>query len=161
MAYPSSACYDPTRSSWLPYWFDNAAEKTCKYGNTGGDFGDAVAQIYERIYYGETPRIYAVTPTPAAPGTQVTIVDGRPRVTTATTAAQLTNPNWTPQDAANVGHAAWTASIQRMIAAAEADGSYTPNPNLPTASWFDENKTVLLIAAAAVAGVVVLGAMKR
>lgn len=32
-AYPTDPCYDPTRPTWLPYWFDDLTESDCKYPN--------------------------------------------------------------------------------------------------------------------------------
>ena len=32
-AYPTDACYDPTRPTWLPYWLDDLTESSCKYPN--------------------------------------------------------------------------------------------------------------------------------
>lgn len=33
-AYPTDACYDPNRYSWLPYWIDDFTESNCKWGAT-------------------------------------------------------------------------------------------------------------------------------
>jgi hypothetical protein len=30
-AYPTDPCYDPSRPTWLPYWFDDLTESDCKY----------------------------------------------------------------------------------------------------------------------------------
>jgi hypothetical protein len=40
--YPDETCFDPTRPSWMPYWFDTFGEEACKaneflWGNTTGN----------------------------------------------------------------------------------------------------------------------------
>jgi hypothetical protein len=30
--YPNQPCFDPTRPSWLPYWWDTNSENLCKFG---------------------------------------------------------------------------------------------------------------------------------
>jgi hypothetical protein len=42
--YPGDECYDPTRSSWLPYWLDTWTESLCKYGNDSAEKDIKVAQ---------------------------------------------------------------------------------------------------------------------
>ena len=44
--YPDETCFDPTRSSWLPYWLDDLTESKCKMnllvsGNTTGNTAQA------------------------------------------------------------------------------------------------------------------------
>lgn len=49
--YPTDACYDGSRPSWLPYWIDDSVESACKYnsdsliGQMGGVVGSATGAV--------------------------------------------------------------------------------------------------------------------
>ncbi len=57
--YPGDACFDPTRSSLLPYWLDNVHESACKWGQTAAR---------EYIDLRQHAADYPAPPLPPAPG---------------------------------------------------------------------------------------------
>lgn len=113
--YPTDACYDPTRPSWLPYWWDTPSESGCKYG----------------VY----PDVTTLGPVPAPPGGQPM---GAPQ-----TVAQMTTPAlWTPSQAIEAGANATRQANQQFfndLASQQAFGA-PPPPSLlasiPTWVWF-------------------------
>jgi hypothetical protein len=119
--YPTDACYDPSRPSWLPYWWDTPSESGCRY------------QVY--------PDVTTLAPVPAPPGGQPM---GAPQ-----TIAQMTTPGlWTPSQAIDAGaNATRQANLKFFtdLASQQAYGAPPPAPTNPFSSWL----TWLLVAAGA------------
>lgn len=122
--YPGDPCYDPTRPSWLPYWWDTNSENLCRFG--------------------AYPGVTTLAPVPAPPGGQA---PGAPQ-----TLEQMTVPGaYTPDMSMTAAHDATAAanlSFFQNLAQSPAFGA-PPGPGLlgsiPTWLWIAAIAAVFLM----------------
>jgi hypothetical protein len=147
--YPGNPCYDPTRPTWVPYWWDTPSESGCKFGvyPTVSTLGPVAAPV--------------VNPSPGAPTAgqlQSELAGG----------TDTTGSSFTPAQATSGASANYQQSVQDFfnnLASQQAYGGTNPPSGTcdsTQASWLDPatwctQQWVMVVLAGIIGGGFLLG----